>query len=179
MPALVPPTTAVHSSFLEAMSEFYAEGRGGAQDNSMIGRESREFSARWTTPEGFEEYVDDLLAAALEDTPRPEGIVPSTTLWYVEGATYLGRLAIRHRLTPFLLDIGGHIGYDVRPTARRRGHATAMLREALPLTRKLGIDPVLVTCDVDNEASRKVIEASGGVFEDEREGKLRYWVPTG
>ena len=54
-----------------------------------------------------------------------------------------------------------------------------MLREALPLTRKLGIDPVLVTCDVDNEASRKVIEASGGAFEDERQGKLRYWVPTG
>jgi predicted acetyltransferase len=49
----------------------------------------------------------------------------------------------------------------------------------LPPTRELGIDPALLTCDTDNIASRKVIEANGGVFEDERSGKLRFWVPTG
>jgi predicted acetyltransferase len=77
-----------------------------------------------------------------------------------------------------LRDYGGHIGYDVRPSARRRGHATAMLRQALPWCIELGIDPVLVTCDVDNVASRKVIENGGGMFEDQRDGKLRYWVPA-
>jgi predicted acetyltransferase len=77
-----------------------------------------------------------------------------------------------------LLDYGGHIGYDIRPSARRRGHATAMLAEALPVAAKLGIDRVLVTCDDDNVGSRKVIEANGGVFEDQRREKLRYWVPT-
>jgi predicted acetyltransferase len=53
-----------------------------------------------------------------------------------------------------------------------------MLGAALPHTRDLGIDPALVTCDTDNVGSRKVIESNGGVFEDERSGKLRYWVPT-
>ena len=53
-----------------------------------------------------------------------------------------------------------------------------MLAQALPLAAKLGIDPVLVTCDDDNTASRKVIEANGGVFEDQRGVKLRYWIPT-
>jgi predicted acetyltransferase len=53
-----------------------------------------------------------------------------------------------------------------------------MLRDALPGTRALGIDPALVTCDTDNIGSRKVIEACGGVLEDQRQGKLRYWVPT-
>ena len=43
---------------------------------------------------------------------------------------------------------------------------------------KLGIDPVLVTCDDDNTGSMKVIEANGGVFEDQRGVKLRYWIPA-
>jgi predicted acetyltransferase len=81
-------------------------------------------------------------------------------------------------LTPALLEGGGHIGYDVRPSARRRGHATAMLCAALPLARGLGIESALVTCDVTNVASRKVIEAAGGILEDQRGGKLRFWLPT-
>ena len=85
-----------------------------------------------------------------------------------------GLLTIRHRLTPSLLNLGGHIGYDIRPGARRRGHATAMLAAARPVARELGIDPVLITCDENNTGSRKVIEANGGVLEDIRDGKLRF-----
>jgi predicted acetyltransferase len=179
MPELVPPTIRVHASFLQAMTEFQAEGRGESADNTMVGREIREYAAAWEAPQGFAAYVDNLITAAREDTPRPDGFVPATTLWWVDGSTYLGRLAIRHRLTPFLLEQGGHIGYDVRPTARRRGHATAMLREALPVAKGLGIDSVLITCDADNLASRKVIESAGGVFEDQSLDKLRFWVLTG
>jgi predicted acetyltransferase len=178
MPQLVRPTTDVQQSFLVAMAEFRAEGRATPADHSMIGHENRKYGDTWHTPEGFATFVTELRADALEETPRPEGRVPCTTLWYVSGAEYLGRLAIRHKLNEFLLEEGGHIGYDVRPTARRKGHATAMLREALPIAHSLGISQTLVTCDVDNVASRKVIEAAGGVFEDERKGKLRFWVPT-
>jgi predicted acetyltransferase len=178
MPQLVRPTTDVQQSFLAAMAEFRAEGRATPGDRSMIGHENRTYGDTWHTPEGFAKFVTELRADALEETPRPEGRVPCTTLWYVSGAEYLGRLAIRHSLNAFLLEEGGHIGYDVRPTARRKGYATAMLREALPIARSLGITQTLVTCDVDNVASRKVIEAAGGVFEDERRGKLRFWVPT-
>jgi len=73
--------------------------------------------------------------------------------------------------------MGGHIGYDVRPSARRRGHATAMLRMGLIVARGLGIKRALVTCDVGNVGSRAVIERSGGVLEDERSGTLRFWMP--
>jgi predicted acetyltransferase len=179
MPALVAPTPLVHASFLQAMTEFQAEGRGSDSDNTMIGRDTRDYASTWETPEGFAAYVETLLAAAREDTPRPDGLVPATTLWWIDGSTYLGRLAIRHRLTAFLLEQGGHIGYDVRPTARRRGHATAMLRAALPVAKELGLSSVLVTCDSDNAASRKVIESAGGIFEDQRQDKLRFWVSTG
>jgi len=178
MPELVPPSTRVQRSFIDAMVEFLDEGRGGRNDDSMVARELREFGSVWDTPEGFAQYVERLQADAHESTLRASYLVPSTTYWWVEGPEYLGRISIRHRLTPRLLEIGGHIGYDVRPSARRRGHATAMLRAVLPYALEHGIDPALLTCDTDNVASRKVIEANGGVFEDERSGKLRYWVPT-
>jgi predicted acetyltransferase len=77
-----------------------------------------------------------------------------------------------------LREIGGHIGYDIRPSARQCGHATAMLGAALPVARSLGITRALLTSDEDNIASRKVIEANGGMLEDKRNGKIRYWVPT-
>jgi predicted acetyltransferase len=179
MPQLIRPAVEIHRSFLAAMAEFRAEGRGDASDATMVGREIRHHSATWGTPAGFAGYVDELRAEALEDSPRPDGFVPSTTLWWVDGDEYLGRIAIRHRLTPHLLEVGGHIGYDVRPSARRRGHATAMLRAALPVARELGIDKALVTCDLDNVGSRKAIENNDGVLEDIRDGKRRYWIATG
>jgi predicted acetyltransferase len=178
MPELTLPTTAVHASFLLAMAEFRSEGRGGADDRTMVGQEIGTYSDIWKDPAGFSSYVGWLREQALDDSPRLPYLVPSTTLWWTDGPQYLGRLAIRHRLTQHLLDVGGHIGYDVRPSARRRGHATAMLAAALPWAHELGIEPALVTCDSDNVASRKVIEANQGKLDDQRGVKLRYWVPT-
>jgi predicted acetyltransferase len=178
VPTLILPTTAQHTSFLAAMVEFRAEGRGGPDDASMIGHEHQRFGLTWNDPDAFANYVRQLRADSLEDTPRAVGYVPSTTWWWVDEGGYLGRIAVRHRLTPFLLEVGGHIGYDIRPSARLRGHATAMLRAVLPHAQALGIDPALLTCDHDNVGSRKVIEANSGVLEDRRGVKLRFWVPT-
>ena len=161
------------------MDELRVEGRGGPDDQTMMGREIRQWSGRWESPEGFASYADALRRDAQEETARPEGWVPGTTWWWVEGNEYLGRIALRHRLTQWLRDVGGHIGYDVRPSARRLGHATAMLRAVLPEAYAMGIDPALLTCDVDNVGSRRTIEANGGVLEDQRGTKLRFWVPTG
>ena len=175
-PALALPTVDVHRSFVEAMAEFRAEGRGGPSDHSMVGGELRGFE--FDTAEQFAVFVQWLLDQRLEGSPRAAHMVPSTTYWWVHDGQYLGRIAIRHRLTPSLLEIGGHIGYDVRPSARRRGHATAMLAAALGRARELGISSALISCAVENVASRRVIEANGGVLEDERNGTLRFWTPT-
>jgi predicted acetyltransferase len=178
MPELATPTTRVQASFIAAMAEFRADGRGGRGDATMLGREIREHASRWAEPAAFSRYVRSLHDQAREASPRPPGHVPSTTLWWLAGDEFLGRITIRHRLTPGLREYGGHIGYDIRPAARRRGHATAMLAAALPVAGTLGIDPALITCDADNDGSRKVIEANGGVLEDKRGIKLRYWVPA-
>lgn len=91
---------------------------------------------------------------------------------------FLGRIAIRHRLTPKLRQFGGHIGYDVVPTARGKGHARRMLGLALPVARKLGIDRALLTCGLDNIASQKVIEANGGILDENATERLRFWIAT-
>ena len=179
MPALVAPTVSVHDSFLQALEELQGEGEADRWAGTVVFPGETWSEELLATPEGFAAYVERLQQKQREDCPgRPAAYVPDTVLWYVDGSTYLGRLSIRHRLTDFLLNVGGHIGYVVRPSARRRGHGTAMLATALPLAYELGINPVLVTCDTDNAPSRKVIEAVGGVLEDERDGKLRFWVPT-
>ncbi len=138
----------------------------------MIGQEIRD--GGWQTAEGFAGFVAALRAESV--TPRRTGWVTCTTWWWCEGSTYLGRIALRHELTEHLRKAGGHIGYDVRPTARRQGHATAMLAAVLPHARRMNIHAVLLTCDVDNEASRRVIEANGGALEDEFDRRLRYWI---
>jgi predicted acetyltransferase len=177
MPMLLRPTAAVRESFLAALDEFRAEGRLGEHDRTGLAFETRDLAPD-ADDAAFDAHAAMLRNRSNEEAPRPEGWVPDTLLWYVDGSEWIGRLDIRHRLTPFLLEAGGHIGYDVRPSMRRRGYATAMLREALPIAADLGIDPALITCRFDNVGSRKVIEANGGVFEDQRGDILRFWIPT-
>ena len=178
MAELVDPHVRYRESFGEAMDEFRAEGRGGPDDPTVIGWYVREHPEAWLDDGAFGAFVDEILAERLEDPARPEFLVPDTELWWVEGDEFLGRIAVRHRLTPALFERGGHIGYDVRPTARRRGHATAMLREALKVAADLSIERALITCHVTNIGSRRVIELNGGVLADENEGVLRFWAPT-
>lgn len=174
MPQLTAPDVRFHASFLDAVREFTEAGLDALV---LIGEDITPYERTWCEPAGFAAFVD-MLRAETERPRRPDW-VEMTNLWYAEDDTFLGRLSIRHRLDPYLLELGGHIGYAVRPGARRQGHATAMLRAALPLCRQLGIDRALVTCDTTNTASRKVIEANGGEFEDRRGVKLRYWIRTG
>ncbi|MFC8432709.1 GNAT family N-acetyltransferase [Streptomyces sp. NPDC057253] len=174
MPRLTSPDVRFHASFLAAVREFTETDLDAA---ALLGEDVGVYARTWEEPEGFAALVDMLLAET--ERPRRPDWVEMTNLWWAEDDTFLGRLSIRHRLSPYLLEFGGHIGYAVRPGARRRGQATAMLGAALPLCRHLGIDRALVTCDTDNIASRKVIEANGGEFEDQRGGKLRYWIRTG
>jgi predicted acetyltransferase len=177
VPELITPDMRVHRSFLAAMAEFQAEGGGGPSDRTLTGVSIRMYASRWADPTEFSHYLRDLAGQA-QESPHPDERVPQTTLWWVSADQYLGRISIRYRLTARLRQIGGHIAYDIRPSARKRGHGTAMLAAALPAAHSLGIDPALITCDDDNVGSRKVIEANGGVLEHISSGIARYWVST-
>ena len=178
MPILTEPTVAVHRSFLAAWDEFAAEGERWMGARTIAGAEEEWTRRQAADPAEFGRLVEAIRSEADPGTELGDDLVHQTVLWYVDGDEYLGRLSVRHRLTPMLTELGGHITYAVRPSARRQGHATRMLAQGLPVAAGLGIDPVLITCDPDNVGSRKVIEAAGGELEDERHGKLRFWVPT-
>jgi len=112
----------------------------------------------------------------------PDRFVPNTFLVGVVAGHIVGRLSLRHCLNDFLERIGGHIGYGVIPSCRQQGYATAMLKQALPICSSLGIEKVLITCDIDNLGSQKVIERCGGVFENLTHDsqlkvqKRRFWI---
>ena len=114
----------------------------------------------------------------------PEGKVVSTQFILVREADdrLLGMLQLRHYLNDYLRRVAGHIGYSVRPSERRRGYAKRMLAMALDEARALGLERVMISCSVENEASRRTILSNGGVFEstvlDETDGELleRYWI---
>jgi predicted acetyltransferase len=113
----------------------------------------------------------------------PRGWVPASTFWLMRNDnTLLGRSSIRRELSEFLRNIGGHIGYTIRPTHRKKGYGTAILELSLIEAEKLGLKKVLVTCDQSNKASAKIIEKNGGVLQDTymseklHEPKKRYWI---
>jgi predicted acetyltransferase len=109
-------------------------------------------------------------------------MVPAALLVADVDGEIVGRVSVRFQLNRFLSDFGGHIGYAVLPEFRRRGYATEILRQALIIARSEGLTSILITCDEDNVASRRVIELNGGVFEslgpsyDGTHQLRRYWI---
>ena len=87
----------------------------------------------------------------------PEGRVPSSQFIFVreEDHKIVGMIDIRHSLNEFLEKFGGHIGYSVAPSERRKGYATQMLNKVLPICRELGIGKMLITCNKGNERKER------------------------
>ena len=146
-----------------------------------LAAEGAQWSYRYRPDLPWAEYV--ALVNGWEDGINlPEGFVRHAELVAVVDGEIVGRTSIRFELNEFLRTIGGHIGYAVRPPFRRRGHATEILRQSVEIARARGISPVLVTCDVNNIGSAKVIEANGGVLEGIFDGepglsqKRHYWL---
>ena len=182
-PRLDKPDVAFHASFLTALEEYHAEGlhlelpAAALADPAEFARYVAALRADVARPGEPDRYVA-ALAGSAPPAPPDGGYAPQTTVWWVRGEDYLGRLAIRHHLTEDLLREGGHIGFEVRPSARRQGHATAMLAAALPIAASLGIELAHVDCDVDNTVSRRVIEKNGGRLEREEDQNLYFLVST-
>lgn len=125
----------------------------------------------------FDNYINHL-----EVKDSKDGLVPDSTFFCLdeERNIFVGAVNIRHYLNDSLLLNGGHIGDGVRPSERRKGIATKMIKLALEECKKIGIHNVLMVCDKENIGSAKSIQNNGGILENEItvNGRVeqRFWI---
>lgn len=170
MITLVLPDHDRWGSWLEAMREFDDDRLQGF---ATFDFEDKDFGCRQV----FEQWLD---RERRQRVTGQNGFVPATVWWIIDDAQpgeVLGSIHLRHELNDWLLAEGGHIGYGVRPSARRHRVVTKALHLVLEQARKKGLTSVLMICDADNVASRKTIIAAGGVLENAPGEIERYWIP--
>jgi len=132
-------------------------------------------------PTYFEGMIQFLLDSEKEEN-MADNWVPGSTFWLVnDKRRILGAVNIRHRLNDELFNRGGHIGYGIRPTERRKGFATRLLSLSLEKAKEIGIKNVLVVCDSDNIGSAKTIMNNCGIPDSdfiEENGNIikRFWI---
>jgi predicted acetyltransferase len=166
-PFLVEPSEQLESEFRAFLDEL---ARASESFGSEIAR--RDFTA----------YLQMVRAESLGLGLTP-GDVPMSTFWLINSSgRLLGESRLRHRLTAALEDYGGHIGYVIRPTERRKGYGSVILPLTLKRAESLGLRRIRLTCDTDNRPSARIIERTGGVLSgyglSPVNGKItsQYWI---
>lgn len=156
---MVFPNIAYKSKAIEFINEFHAYG-SEIHGSGSLDRFLREA----TYEEWLKKVLRDIDIANISE-PR----VPALTYFYVreDDDKIIGMINIRLALNDFLAREGGHIGYSVRPTERKKHYATFMLKDALPVCRMIGLEDVIVTCDKSNIASANVIKNCDGKLDEE------------
>ncbi|MDI3213000.1 GNAT family N-acetyltransferase [Arthrobacter sp. AL12] len=161
MPDLIAPTERLHDAWLKAHAEW---GEGLHEDGfGLLPTDEVNSEA------GFAAWV----ARLAKDSPH------CSYRWIIDGDQVLGGIALRHEFSDFV-QWAGHIGYGIRPSARRRGLATWALGRMVEEARALGMDRLLLVCEAGNGASRRTIGRQGGILEGDggNGAGLRCWINT-
>ena len=171
----------------EKLADYVAALRGGWSPNTTRDVCAEQLAAIAEDADAFLQGLQPnqpgtVRAADGSEMPR----LPGATYWLCDGA-FCGMINYRHVPGTETLPehVSGHVGYAVVPGKRGRGYAKAALALLLPVLEAAGLARVMITCDEANAASRRVIEANGGLFDgmqsDHLHGpqamKLRFWVP--
>jgi len=153
------PNNSYKDKAIEFINEFYEYN----SDINGSGALDRYLKNKLSYESWIEKVRADIDIANIEN-----GRVPALTYFYVDDSdNIIGMINVRLALNDFLKKEGGHIGYCIRPTERKKGYATQMLRGALKFCKTIRLSEVIVTCDKINIASAKVIRNCGGKLDKE------------
>ncbi len=173
--SLVLASPRYQAEYIEALHEGFRRGDNPKKTRSEIGRIEADFATFFAE---LTKKTGDIVLPDGTTIPR----VPSDIFWLLDGEAFIGETGVRYLLNDWLLQVGGHTGYGIRPKLQRQGYGKLILRLALEKLKERGIERALVTCYDHNIGSAKVIEANGGILEnlidDPRGGgkSRRYWI---
>jgi predicted acetyltransferase len=170
---LIEPTIALRDSYSSLVREFIANGENLVP--FVLGFPDDDFEGLLRTLQNHAQGIG-----------IPDGFVAHSSYWLVRNdQEIVGVSNLRHQLTPALEQEGGHIGYGIRPSARRRGYATELLAQTLKAAQRRGLTKVLMTCGQGNIGSVQAILRNGGrltseaYFPERNEVVQRYWISVG
>ncbi len=164
IPFLSKPINLYKETYLSALNEFQKEGLNLMYDKSELNK-------------NFDKFVLSLID--LELNPQiSKGRVKESIFWLIEDEKFIGRISIRHSLNSYLEKYDGNIGFEIRPSERKKGYGNIILALGLEEAKKLGLKEVIITCNNLNIGSIKIIENNNGKLIDKYvliiEGKHQY-----
>lgn len=112
----------------------------------------------------YDEWLKIVTQNMSPETVSSDWVVTDTFFAVDENEKIVGIIDLRHTLNDFLKDFG-NCGYSVRPSERKKGHATEMLRQLLVIAKEIGMNELHLSVEKTNEASVKTIRKNGGVYE--------------
>lgn len=156
---LVFPNKEYEAKAKEFIAEFYE------YDSEIAGSGSLD---RYLKESTYDEWLTKVFTY-IDIANLPADKIPGLTYFFVreEDDRIVGMINIRLALNDFLRNEAGHIGYCIRPTERRKGYGTQLLRAGIAVCRRVDIEDIIVTCDKVNLGSAGVIQNCGGVLEAE------------
>ncbi len=169
--------------FLVEPSEIYAEQITEYRQEFLDANSSMDGCGPLRRCENPIEYIEECKKYTKAETV-PNNFVVATQFLYVRKSDMriVGMIQVRHYFNDYLSKFGGHIGYSIRPSERRKGYATSMLKAILSYCKKLGLEKILISCIDGNIGSEKTILKNGGVYEstvyepNEKQELKRFWI---
>ena len=150
---LVRPTEEQKEQAVEFRQEFFDHGEFVMNGGELFDK-----------TEDYIEWCRSIGANTNEETVNPNWVITDTFFAVDDQDRIVGIIDLRHTLNDFLKDLG-HCGYSVRPSERRKGFATEMLRQLLEAAKKAGMNELYLSVERKNEPSVKTITRNGGFYE--------------
>ncbi len=150
IPFLSKPLNIYKDSYISALEEFQKEGLNLKYDKSDLISD-------------FDKFISQI--NELETNPKTEnGRVKESTYWLIDNNEYIGRISIRHCLTPYLEKYDGNIGFEIKPSKRKKGYGKLILELGIKEAQKIGLTKAFIMCKDKNISSIKIIEANNGIL---------------